>query len=50
MLTPESAAKFQEFTQAAMGRQTQVLINNSVVTEPWIRTPITANRIRNYCN
>ena len=45
MLTPESAAKFQDFTQAAIGRQTQVLIDDKVVIEPRILTPITDGRI-----
>ncbi|MBB5665467.1 hypothetical protein GGE68_003686 [Rhizobium leguminosarum] len=39
-LTPESAAKFRDFTQAALGRQTQLLINDQVVMEPWMREPI----------
>ncbi|MDC9832015.1 SecDF P1 head subdomain-containing protein [Rhizobium binxianense] len=40
VLTPESAATFRDFTQAALGRQTQVLINDKVVMEPWMREPI----------
>ncbi|PDS80535.1 hypothetical protein [Rhizobium sp. L43] len=40
VLTPESAATFHDFTQAALGRQTQVLINDKVVMEPWMREPI----------
>ncbi|PDT01185.1 hypothetical protein CO666_27135 [Rhizobium chutanense] len=40
VLTPESAAAFHDFTQAALGRQTQVLINDKVVMEPWTREPI----------
>lgn len=34
VLTPESAAKFRDFTQAILGRQTQMLINDKVVMEP----------------
>lgn len=45
VLTSESAAKFRDFTQAAMGRQTQVLINDRVVMEPWMREPIMDGRI-----
>ncbi|MGO7370568.1 hypothetical protein ACCT04_17250 [Rhizobium ruizarguesonis] len=45
MLTPESAAKFQDFTQAAVGEITQVLINDKVVIEPRILTPITGGHI-----
>ena len=44
-LTPESAAKFRDFTQAAIGRQTQVLIDDKVVMEPWLREPIMDCRI-----
>ncbi|MBB3645416.1 hypothetical protein FHX14_001586 [Rhizobium sp. BK619] len=44
-LTPESAAKFRDFTQAALGRQTQLLINDQVVMEPWMREPIMDGRI-----
>ncbi|MEF3134895.1 hypothetical protein OS035_25925 [Rhizobium sp. 268] len=40
VLTPESTAKFRDFTQAALGRQTQLLINDKVVMEPWMREPI----------
>ncbi|WP_027666189.1 SecDF P1 head subdomain-containing protein [Rhizobium leguminosarum] len=45
MLTPESAAKFQDFTQAAVGEITQVLINDKVVIEPRILTPIPGGHI-----
>ncbi|TBB69119.1 SecDF P1 head subdomain-containing protein [Rhizobium ruizarguesonis] len=45
MLTPESAAEFRDFTQAVLGRQTQMLINDKVVMEPWIREPIMDGRI-----
>ncbi|MBB3299022.1 hypothetical protein FHT72_002731 [Rhizobium sp. BK077] len=45
MLTPESAAAFRDFTQAALGRQTQMLINDNVVMEPWMREPIMDGRI-----
>ncbi|MBY3138410.1 hypothetical protein HFN72_01540 [Rhizobium laguerreae] len=45
MLTPESAAKFQDFTQAAVGEITQVLINDKVVIEPRILTPITGGHL-----
>jgi hypothetical protein len=45
MLTPASAAKFQDFTQAAVGEITQVLINDKVVIEPRILTPITGGHI-----
>ncbi|MGR9482151.1 hypothetical protein ACU8N7_00510 [Rhizobium leguminosarum] len=45
VLTPESAAKFRDFTQAALGRQTQMLINDKVVMEPWMREPIMDGRI-----
>nr|WP_125869674.1 hypothetical protein [Rhizobium leguminosarum] len=45
MLTPESAAIFRDFTQAALGRQTQLLINDKVVMEPWMREPIMDGRI-----
>ncbi|RFC00678.1 hypothetical protein B5K08_02100 [Rhizobium leguminosarum bv. trifolii] len=45
VLTPESAAKFRDFTQAALGRQTQLLVNNKVVMEPWMREPIMDGRI-----
>ena len=45
LLTPESAAKFRDFTQAALGRQTQLLINDKVVMEPWMREPIMDGRI-----
>jgi preprotein translocase subunit SecD len=44
-LTPESAAKFRDFTQAALGRQTQMLTNDKVVMEPWMREPIMDGRI-----
>lgn len=44
-LTADGAAKFRDFTQAAMGRQTQVLIDGKVVIEPWIREPIMGGRI-----
>ncbi|NKJ98925.1 hypothetical protein GFL63_08920 [Rhizobium leguminosarum bv. viciae] len=44
-LTPESAAKFRDFIQAALGRQTQMLINDKVVMEPWMREPIMDGRI-----
>ncbi|QND41538.1 hypothetical protein HB770_02105 [Rhizobium leguminosarum bv. viciae] len=45
VLAPESAAKFRDFTQAALGRQTQMLINDKVVMEPWMREPIMDGRI-----
>ncbi|KAF5883583.1 MULTISPECIES: hypothetical protein [Rhizobium] len=45
VLTPESAATFRDFTQAVLGRQTQMLINDKVVMEPWMREPITDGRI-----
>jgi len=45
MLTPESAAKFQDFTQAAVGQLIQVLINDKVVVEPRLLTPLTGGRI-----
>ncbi|MBY5333903.1 hypothetical protein HFO99_08115 [Rhizobium leguminosarum] len=45
MLTPASAAKFQDFTQAAVGEITQVLINDKIVIEPRILTPITGGHI-----
>lgn len=45
VLTPESAAKFRDFTQAVLGRQTQMLINDKVVMEPWMREPIMDGRI-----
>ncbi|MGO7451438.1 preprotein translocase subunit SecD family protein [Rhizobium ruizarguesonis] len=45
MLTPESAAEFRDFTQAVLGRQTQMLINDKVVMEPWMREPIMDGRI-----
>ncbi len=45
VLTPDSGEAFQKFTQAAMGRQTQVLIDDKVVIEPWIRTPIMDSRV-----
>ncbi len=45
MLTPESAATFRDFTQAVLGRQTQMLINGKVVMEPWMREPIMDGRI-----
>ncbi|OYD02491.1 MULTISPECIES: hypothetical protein [unclassified Rhizobium] len=45
VLTPESAAKFRDFTQAALGRQTQLLINDKVVIESWMREPIMDGRI-----
>lgn len=44
-LTPDSAAKFKDFTQAAMGQQTQVLIDDKVIMEPWIREPIVDGHI-----
>ncbi|NLS00356.1 hypothetical protein HGP17_26310 [Rhizobium sp. P38BS-XIX] len=44
-LTADGAAKFRDFTQAAIGRQTQVLIDGKVVIEPWIREPIMGGRI-----
>lgn len=43
VLTPESATKFRDFTQATVRRQTQVLINDKVVMEPWMRDPITGD-------
>ncbi|MGO6683000.1 hypothetical protein [Rhizobium leguminosarum] len=45
VLTPESAATFRGFTQAVLGRQTQMLINDKVVMEPWMREPIMDGRI-----
>ncbi|MDV4153459.1 MULTISPECIES: hypothetical protein [Rhizobium] len=45
VLTPESAATFRDFTQAILGRQTQMLINDKVVMEPWMREPIMDGRI-----
>ncbi|MCW1413885.1 hypothetical protein OLZ32_37345 [Rhizobium sp. 1AS11] len=45
VLTPESAATFRDFTQAVLGRQTQMLINGKVVMEPWMREPIMDGRI-----
>ncbi|NEJ69296.1 hypothetical protein GR197_01880 [Rhizobium phaseoli] len=45
LLTPESAAKFRDFTQAALGRQTQLLVKDTVVMEPWMREPIMDGRI-----
>ncbi|MBX5205296.1 hypothetical protein HJB81_28715 [Rhizobium sp. NZLR1] len=45
LLTPENAAKFRDFTQAALGRQTQLLINDKIVMEPWMREPIMDGRI-----
>ncbi|WP_049730636.1 hypothetical protein [Rhizobium ecuadorense] len=45
VLTPESTAKFRDFTQAALGRQTQLLVNGKVVMEPWMREPIMDGRI-----
>ncbi|MBY5625803.1 hypothetical protein [Rhizobium leguminosarum] len=44
-LTPESAAKFRDFTQGVLGRQTQMLINDKLVMEPWMREPIMDGRI-----
>ncbi|RFB99257.1 hypothetical protein B5K11_02120 [Rhizobium leguminosarum bv. trifolii] len=40
VLTLESTAKVRDFTQAALGRQTQLLIDDKVVMEPWMREPI----------
>ncbi|MGV1761322.1 SecDF P1 head subdomain-containing protein [Rhizobium sp. A22-96] len=45
VLTPESAEKFRAFTQAAIGRQVQIVINDNVVMEPWIRQPVTDGRL-----
>ncbi|MGO7120810.1 hypothetical protein [Rhizobium leguminosarum] len=45
VLTPESAATFRDFTQAVLGRQTQMLIKDKVVMEPWMREPIMDGRI-----
>ncbi|TBY86122.1 SecDF P1 head subdomain-containing protein [Rhizobium leguminosarum] len=45
VLTPEGAATFRDFTQAVLGRQTQMLINDKVVMEPWMREPIMDGRI-----
>ncbi|MBY3133275.1 hypothetical protein [Rhizobium laguerreae] len=45
VLIPESAAKFRDFTQGVLGRQTQMLINDKVVMEPWMREPIMDGRI-----
>ncbi|MFS8048132.1 SecDF P1 head subdomain-containing protein [Rhizobium sp. BR 314] len=45
VLTPDSGEAFQKFTQAAIGRQTQVLIDDKVVIEPWIREPIMGSRL-----
>ncbi|OAV56045.1 hypothetical protein A6U98_33515 [Rhizobium sp. WYCCWR10014] len=45
VLTPESAATFRDFTQAVLGRQTQMLINDKVVMEPWMREQIMDGRI-----
>ncbi|MBY5599104.1 hypothetical protein HFO51_32490 [Rhizobium leguminosarum] len=44
-LTPESAAKFRDFTQGVLGRQTQMLINDKLVMESWMREPIMDGRI-----
>jgi len=46
VLTPESAETFRKFTLAALGRQTQVLIDDKVVIEPWIREPIMDSHLR----
>lgn len=45
VLTPESADKFRDFTQAAIGQQMQIVINDNVVMEPWIRQPVTVGRL-----
>ncbi len=45
VLTPESADRFRDFTQAAIGRQVQIVINDNVVMEPWIRRPVTDGRL-----
>jgi preprotein translocase subunit SecD len=45
VLTPESAAKFRDFTQTVLGRQAQMLISDKVVMEAWMREPIMDGRI-----
>lgn len=39
-LTPESAKTFENFTRAALGQKTQLLVDGEVVFEPVVREPI----------
>ncbi|MFK3781512.1 SecDF P1 head subdomain-containing protein [Agrobacterium sp. NPDC089420] len=40
VLTPESAKSFEDFTRAALGQKTQLLVDGDVVFEPVVREPI----------
>lgn len=39
-LTPESAKAFEDFTRAALGQKTQLLVDGDVIFEPVVREPI----------
>ncbi|MBO0133610.1 SecDF P1 head subdomain-containing protein [Agrobacterium burrii] len=39
-LTPESAKAFGDFTRAALGQKTQLLVDGDVISEPVVREPI----------
>lgn len=44
-LTPESAKAFEDFTRAALGKKTQLLVNGDVIFEPVVREPITGGNV-----
>jgi preprotein translocase subunit SecD len=39
-MTPDSAGAFRDFTTASVGRQTQLVVDGKVISEPVIREPI----------
>jgi hypothetical protein len=45
VLTPDSAKAFGEFTQAAIGQKTQLLVGEKVILEPVVREPILQGEI-----
>ncbi|MGV1957255.1 SecDF P1 head subdomain-containing protein [Agrobacterium sp. 22-214-1] len=44
-LTPESAKAFEDFTRAALGQKTQLLVDGDVIFEPVVREPIMGGRV-----
>ncbi|MGO4561375.1 SecDF P1 head subdomain-containing protein [Rhizobiales bacterium 3FA27D7] len=44
-MTPDSAGAFRDFTTASVGRQTQLVVDGKVISEPIIREPITGGSV-----
>lgn len=44
-LTPESAKAFEDFTRAALGQKTQLLVDGDVIFEPVVREPIAGGNV-----